>query len=538
MRHFLCILLLLSGLLPARAAQAAESATASATATATATVASTPSAASEPAPFGSNLFQGNFSQARTGDSREIGAGDRLVLRLWGGRAFDGVLTVDDAGQIELPELGAFPVAGMSQAQLLDSVRSKLNAAGDAETQIYVALLDGRPVSLFVTGFVPRPGRYSGAPTDTVLAYLDRAGGIDSRRGSFRNIRLLRGGKETARFDLYPFLLRGELPQVRLQDGDTLVVGERGVMVTAAGEARNIARFEFRPGEAVGAGLIALADPQARASHVSLVGTRNGAPYNLYLQMREFRTLRLADGDRAQFLADTPGDTIMVEAEGAIRGASRFPLKRNARLAEVRNYIAVDPERANLQGLYIKRRSVAARQKQAIDDALRRLEASAATATSVTAEGAQIRSHEAEMISKFAEKARDVQPEGIVVVGSGGKLADIALEDGDVIVIPEKSDVVLVSGEVMMPQAIVWSKDRALKEYVRGAGGYTNRADPGNVLLVRPGGEIFRASDADVEPGDQILVLPGVDSKNMQVVKDMSQILYQIAVAAKVAIGIY
>lgn len=105
MRHFLCILLLLSGLLPARAAQAAESATASATATATATVASTPSAASEPAPFGSNLFQGNFSQARAGDSREIGAGDRLVLRLWGGRAFDGVLTVDDAGQIELPEIG-------------------------------------------------------------------------------------------------------------------------------------------------------------------------------------------------------------------------------------------------------------------------------------------------------------------------------------------------------------------------------------------------------------------------------------------------
>ena len=47
---------------------------------------------SEPAPFGANLFQGNFSQAKANDAREVGAGDRLVLRLWGARNFDDVLT--------------------------------------------------------------------------------------------------------------------------------------------------------------------------------------------------------------------------------------------------------------------------------------------------------------------------------------------------------------------------------------------------------------------------------------------------------------
>ncbi len=240
---------------------------------------------------------------------------------------------------------------------------------------------------------------------------------------------------------------------------------------------------------------------------------------------------LADGDTVQFLAATPGDTIMVDVTGAIRGASRFPLKNGARLRDLQRYIAVDPARANLAGLYIKRRSVATLQKRAIDESLRRLEQSSMTATSSSSEEAQIRSHEADMIAKFAERARAVEPEGIVVVGEGGAVADIALENGDIIVIPEKSDVVLVSGEVVMPQALVWSKKKNIKEYVKGAGGFTTRADTSKILIIRPNGEV-ETDDDTVRPGDQLIVLPKFESKNLQTVKDISQIIYQIAVAAK------
>ena len=165
---------------------------------------------------------------------------------------------------------------------------------------------------------------------------------------------------------------------------------------------------------------------------------------------------------------------MVEAQGAIRGASRFPVRRNTRLHEVMSYIAVEPGRANLEGLYIKRKSVAVRQKKAIEDALRRLEQNAYTATSASSDEAQIRSKEAEMLSNFISRAKEVQPEGVVVVGTKGNIADLALEDGDVIVIPEKTDVVLISGEVMMPQAIVWNKDKDMDDYIKGAGGFSNR----------------------------------------------------------------
>lgn len=518
---------------PASAADATAQATA--TATASAPVAAQPAA--DPAPFGANLFQGHFSQSSA--SKVLQSGDRLIIRLWGGRTVDDILTVDPEGMIDIPEVGRVPVAGLpidAKEPLEQAIQSKLNAVGVVDVELYIRPMDTQPVSIFVTGFVPRPGNYTGTPSDTILAFLDKAGGIDSKRGSYRNIRVLRQGRELGTFDLYPFVLKGAMPHIRFQDGDTIVVGEKGPSVAASGEVRNVARFEFRPEELTGAKLMELADPQPRATHVSLSGSRGGSPYNLYLPMNDFKVLRLESGDQARFLADRPGDTIMVEAQGAIRGASRFPVRRNARLHEIMSYIAVEPGRANLGGLYIKRKSVAVRQKKAIEDALRRLEQNAYTATSASSDEAQIRSKEAEMLSNFISRAKEVQPDGVVVVGTKGNIADLALEDGDVIVIPEKTDVVLISGEVMMPQAIVWSKDKDMDDYIRGAGGFSNRADTSNLIVVRPSGEVLPRAK-EVQPGDQVLVLPRVESKNLQAVKDISQVLYQIAVACKVILDI-
>ena len=41
----------------------------------------------------------------------------------------------------------------------------------------------------------------------------------------------------------------------------------------------------------------------------------------------------------------------------------------------------------------------------------------------------------------------------------------------------------------------------------------------------------------VRAGDEILVLPKIDVKNRQIWKDMTQIIYQVAVSAKVVLGL-
>ena len=43
-------------------------------------------------------------------------------------------------------------------------------------------------------------------------------------------------------------------------------------------------------------------------------------------------------------------------------------------------------------------------------------------------------------------------------------------------------------------------------------------------------------DDDIRPGDQIMILPKVESKSMQAVKDISQVIMQVVVSARMLLG--
>lgn len=493
------------------------------------------------APFGAELFQGNFAKGvfdELNSAYVIMPGDRIAVRVWGARTFDGVFDVDAQGMLFLPEIGPVKVAGVKNSQLTEVVKQKVNSVYISNVEVYTNLISTQPVAIYVTGFVARPGRYAGGPTESVLYYLDMAGGIDAERGSYRDIRIMRDGRLLAQVDLYPFILEGTLARPRLEEGDVILVGERGPGIMTEGHVRHVARFEFSSGSPVTGGLLAgLASPSQKVSHVSVIGSRQGAPFNIYLALGDFQPIALQDGDVVHFHADTPGDTMMISATGAIVGASRYPVKKDTRLKSLLHHIPVEPQLANLEGVHIKRRSVAERQKKALDEALRRLEYSSLTATSQSVDEANIRVREAELISQFVAKARDLQPDGTLVVGQGGRLNDLYLEDGDVIVIPAKSDVVMISGEVLMPQALVFRPGQKAADYVAGAGGFSDRADKGNLLVVKPNGEVLPADKTRIAAGDQLLVLPRFDTKNLQLLKDISQILYQIAIATKVVLDL-
>ena len=65
----------------------------------------------------------------------------------------------------------------------------------------------------------------------------------------------------------------------------------------------------------------------------------------------------------------------------------------------------------------------------------------------------------------------------------------------------------------------------------------SKPDTDNILIVGLNGEVSRAEGQHITPGDRILVMPRFDSKNLQLVKDVTQVLYQMAVAVKVAVGL-
>jgi len=494
-----------------------------------------------PLPFGTDLFIGNFAKGTFDELNadyKIMPGDRIEIRLWGARNFHGLLDVDARGNLFIPEVGPVRVAEITHGQLFQVVKEKIRSIYTDNVGVYVNLINSQPVAIFVTGYVEKPGRYAGGPTDSVLYYLDMAGGIDPERGSYRNIRIIRNGKVLSTLDLYPFILEGSIERPRLREGDVILVGERGAGILAGGEVRHSALFEFKQGAMVtGKDLAGLCAPLNKVSHVSIVGSRGGAPFNTYMSLTDFNQMRLQEGDVVHFHADTPGDTIMVAARGAIVGPSRYPIKKDTRLIDLLHHIPVEPKLANLKGIHILRRSVAERQKKALDEALRRLEQSVLTATSQSSEEATIRVREAELVTKFVEKARTLIPDGTVVIGHNGELSNIYLENGDIIVIPAKSDVVLISGEVMMPQAIVARKGMDVDDYITSAGGFSDRANKRQILVVKPNGEVLHAKNNNIAAGDQLLVLPKYETKNLQVLKDISQILYQVAVATKVVLDL-
>lgn len=489
-------------------------------------------------PFGASLFQGNFSntyQEGLQAQYVISPGDRIMLRCWGSFTYDDVVVVDQQGNIFVPEVGPVSVGGLTNSQLQSAVQKQIGSVFTSNLQLYTNLMSSQPVAVFVTGHVVNPGRYAGGQQDSVLYYLDKAGGIAPESGSFRHVVVKRGKRTVADIDLYDFLNDGSLPRLQLQDGDVILVCDRGIGIAATGLVRQPAFYEFDKGRVSGASLVKMVWPLPSASHVSVSGTRDGREYHSYMSLAEFRSFSLRDEDIVEFHADTPGNTIMVGATGGILGNSRFPVAKGTTLKQLLQYIKVDVNIASIDAIYLRRQSVAEQQKKAIQDALIRLEQRSLTATSQSVDEANIRVKEAELIQDFVQRASKIEPDGVVVVSRKGQINDLILEEGDVVYVPQKSGVVQVAGEVTMPKAVVYNERLKLKDYISSAGGYTDRADTGHVLVLKPNGEVGPLASLGVGPGDQIMVLPAYDSKAVQSLKDIIQIVYQLAVSAGVVL---
>ncbi|ACL72393.1 polysaccharide export protein [Thioalkalivibrio sulfidiphilus HL-EbGr7] len=491
-------------------------------------------------PFGANLFRGGFRGIRSSGinpAYRIMPGDQITLRTWGAVAMERVLPVDAQGNIFIPQVGPVQVQGTSAAELNGRVESAIRRVFRDNVSVYTNLQGVQPVAVFVTGFVNSPGLYAGVPSDSLLYFLDQASGIDVASGSFRDIRILRGGRTIATVDLYPFLLSGEIPRPQFEEGDTLVVGPRGPMITVTGDVSQPYRYELDAAPRSGQDLLQWVQTIPGVSHALVRGVRETGPFSVYLPITAFRDESLNAGDEIVFSADQRADTIVVELEGIYEGPSRFALPRDARLLDLLDSIPVNPELAEVRSVSIKRLSVAERQRQSLEDSLRRLETAYLGASSATAEEAAIRAAEAELIQNFVQRARQVVPTGRMVVAHQGQISNIRLQDGDIITIPSQSDSLLISGEVLVPQAMIYVAGQRAEDYIRRAGGFTERADERNILVVRQNGEVVSASEVELRPGDEILVLPVVPTKNLQLASTLAQIIYHIAVAARVALNI-
>ncbi len=485
--------------------------------------------------FGATLF--TRSADTTSDAPNpnyvLAPGDRVSVRVWGAMDSEATGVVDPSGNFFLPNIGPVLLAGTRSGDLQSRVQSEVGRVYNQQVQVYSVLLSTQRIGVYVTGFVRTPGRFAGSPSDSVLDFLVRAGGVDASRGSYREISILRGGRRVTNVDLYDFLLDGRLPTIRLQEGDTLVVGRQRALAGANGAVRNNFLFEVPNRVMSGREIIEYARPLPSATNAIIQGSRDGRPYSRYATLAELPGVTLGDQDVVTFITDRPAQTVQVTVEGSRIGPSVLVVDRDVQLCDLLDYIAVDPVLADTSSIFLLRPSVAAQQTRSLNEAADRLERALFLTVSPTQGVANIRTAEANMVSTYLQRARRIQPEGRVVVFSNGMCSSVRLLDGDTIVIPERRDTVLVAGEIGTPRAVVWRQGMTVERLVAEAGGLTARGSMSNIMIRRASGEVVLDPSSPLRPGDEVIALPRLDGRYLQLATDIMQVLFQAALAARV-----
>ncbi|MCD4689924.1 SLBB domain-containing protein [bacterium] len=123
----------------------------------------------------------------------------------------------------------------------------------------------------------------------------------------------------------------------------------------------------------------------------------------------------------------------------------------------------------------------------------------------------------------------------------GTQYDIVIEDGDRLHVPKRPDFVMVMGQVNNQTAFQYQKGRRASHYVKLAGGTTRFSDSGNMYIIKADGSVQRSNRSRIEPGDVIIVPEKLEQfTGMQFMLDLSQVLYQLGLAAASAytIGLF
>ena len=154
------------------------------------------------------------------------SGDIVSIVLPGEATLNKDFPIDGRGQILLPEIGPFTIAGLTVEKAGEAVRRQLGAAFRDLDRLRLILKERR-LMIQVSGYVKSPGTFNLPGDAGVQAAITAAGGI-SQGAQLDRFKIIRRGKEIV-FDYKKFLTTGD-PKIipELEPLDVLFVPASGV----------------------------------------------------------------------------------------------------------------------------------------------------------------------------------------------------------------------------------------------------------------------------------------------------------------------
>ncbi len=264
---------------------------------------------------------------------------------------------------------------------------------------------------------------------------------------------------------------------------------------------------------------------------------------------------------------------IAEIQGEVRFPGTYPIRKAETLSSLIERAGGYTDEAYLKGAVFTRESAKEVQRRRLDELVREIEESMLTSAGQMISGAldaeTIRGQQTALEAKreLLRKLRSAEITGRVVV----KLAaleefkttryDIELEDGDSLTIPRTPGVVHVIGEVFNPTSLLYEHRGTVSYYLRTVGGMTKEADKDQLSVIKADGSVISIEQGNrakmvfwdsqhnrwlfggfmnhqLEPGDTIVVPRKIDRFFwLKTTKDLTQIIFQIAVAAGVVLAI-
>jgi len=261
-----------------------------------------------------------------------------------------------------------------------------------------------------------------------------------------------------------------------------------------------------------------------------------------------------------------------EVVGEVKFPGAFKVKKGETLSSLIERAGGYTDEAYLKGAVFTRVRVKELQQKAINEMVSRLErelfaqGTNQISGSTTTDEVQANKAELEAKHQFVESLRKTEATGRMTIKLAalkflkGSQYDIALETGDSLLVPSQNNVVNVAGSVMSPGSYVYADELGYKDYVALSGGITEYANNADTYVVKADGSArrlghgflssnyspskwevaaFGETNKEIEPGDTIIIPAELKKAPvMGAIKDITQILMQIAVTAGIALKLY
>ena len=404
------------------------------------------------------------------DTYRLGPGDELSVIIFGRLYEESKVKVQPDGTIFIQPAGSIYVKGKTISSAERRLRSIMTRYYK-NFKLSLQITKMRTIEVRILGEVANPGTYIATPTIGACDVIGMAGGIKDS-ASLRNLELRDGkGKKISRIDLYSWYYLGDKNQNRLLDSKYEVyVPIMQDKISLDGAFRRTGPIEIVRGERL-LDVVKMAEPQteavlseAKLTRISGKGSLEIIPVNLkdVIEVKNKdaeENLLLAGGDSI-FLPELEVFLEKIKVIGELKDANLF--------SQTVNKLTGESEIQKV-GLYNLKKG------ERVKDVIIALGGVTAKAN--------------------MEKARVERPIGNgdvkVIPCDLRKLMhqnddkqNIALEEGDTLIIPPMPDTIYLLGEIRSPGAYQYNVGNKIREYVALAGGPGQKAKLRHVKIIK------------------------------------------------------